>query len=212
MVETSIPYAGKLGFKYHHAEGDQATMALWLEPDHIESRIPRYATHQVGVGGLVMNGQKANGEPDKVLVIKEINKVNNQYKFPGGLADPGEHFSDAAIREVLEETGIQTEFVSLLTIRHTHQVQFGVSDIYVIALLNATSFEINKCNYEIEEALWMDYDEFKSSTKHPMFKAAENIISGNGLALVEEEYPNMIKGRPPYKLYHARCPPTKRKK
>lgn len=198
-----IPLAAKLGFKFHHAEDNQATMSLWLDPSHT-SRIPKYATHQIGVGGLVVNGYNSKtGEPDKILVIKEINKVNNNYKFPGGLSDVGEHFSDTAIREVKEETGIESKFISLLTMRHSHEVQFGVSDIYLIALLEAKTTEIVKCNLEIEEAIWIDYQEFKLLNQHPMFEAAINVISKKGLPLIEEEYPNIRKGKPPYKLYHA---------
>mmetsp|Transcript_11486 Transcript_11486/g.14765 ORF Transcript_11486/g.14765 Transcript_11486/m.14765 type:complete len:286 (+) Transcript_11486:106-963(+) len=203
-----IPVASDIGFKYHHAEGNQATMSLWLKTD-IESRIPRYATHQVGVGGMVLRGKQKNGLPEKILVIKEVHKVNNNYKFPGGLADSGEHFGDVAIREVKEETGIDAEFNSILTIRQTHEVQFGVSDIYVIALLNPITYNIQKCNYEIEEAIWMDFNEFVKTVQHPMLKAAIDIVCGHGTSLTEEEHPNMIPNKPPYKLYHAS---TKKKK
>jgi hypothetical protein len=40
-----------------------------------------------------------------------------------------------AIPEVFEETGIETEFVCVLTFRHMHGYHFGCSDFYFVCLL-----------------------------------------------------------------------------
>ena len=45
---------------------------------------------------------------------------------------PGEDIGTAAAREIKEETGIQSVFQSVLTLRHSHNIQFGRSDMYVI--------------------------------------------------------------------------------
>lgn len=45
-----IPIAAEAGFVFHHAEGNLAVMFQWLGKG--ESRIPDYATHQIGVSGL----------------------------------------------------------------------------------------------------------------------------------------------------------------
>lgn len=37
------------GFNYHHAVRDEAVLSLWMGDG--ESRLPSYATHQVGVAG-----------------------------------------------------------------------------------------------------------------------------------------------------------------
>jgi hypothetical protein len=42
------------------------------------------------------------------------------------------------VREVLEETGILTEFVCLAAIREHHKAAFGASDLYVISILKLT--------------------------------------------------------------------------
>ena len=48
-----IPVAANYGFKYHNAEGDDATMVKWLP--NSESKVPVFATHHLGVGGAVLS-------------------------------------------------------------------------------------------------------------------------------------------------------------
>lgn len=63
------------GFKYHHAEGDTATLLLWLP--NTACTVPSYATHHVGVGAAVLDEHN-----DKILVVKEKHKLVN-WKLPG---------------------------------------------------------------------------------------------------------------------------------
>lgn len=44
------------GFAFHHAKDDYAILALWLGEG--ESRLPGFATHQVGVAGTDRNTLK----------------------------------------------------------------------------------------------------------------------------------------------------------
>lgn len=46
-----IPVAFDHGFIYHHAVSDYAMLLKWL-PQFEESRVPPFATHQVGVAGI----------------------------------------------------------------------------------------------------------------------------------------------------------------
>lgn len=71
-----------------------------------------------------------------------------------------EDLIDAAIREVQEETGIKTEFYSLLAIRHAHKRTYDCSDIYITFALKPLTTDITKCSREIMECKWMDFDEY----------------------------------------------------
>ena len=75
------------------------------------------------------------------------------FLFPPG---PGEDIWQTAIRETLEETGIQTEFVSLLCFRHMHGYRWGIDDLYFACLLRPLSTDITISPSEIADAKWMD--------------------------------------------------------
>lgn len=79
-LSNLIAILGNYGFKYHHAENDQAVLYKWLLDT--ESKVPRFATHQVGVAGLVYNQIK-----DEVLVIKDRHMIKDVWKLPGGAGE-----------------------------------------------------------------------------------------------------------------------------
>ena len=91
------------GFELHHARESTLMMCKWLADDWggVENKIPPFATHQVGCAGWVVN------ESDEILLVQERGSFE-KWKLPGGLAAAGEHFGEAASREVFEECGIKT--------------------------------------------------------------------------------------------------------
>jgi hypothetical protein len=70
--------SAKYGFKYHHAENDMAVLYKWLPPER-ESKVPMFASHQLGVAGVVYR-------PDtkQILMIKDKVMARQVWKFPGG--------------------------------------------------------------------------------------------------------------------------------
>ena len=68
----------------------------------------------------------------------------------------GENLQETAIREVREETGIETEFVSLLCFRHMHEVRWGTDDLYFVCLLKPLSSEVKMDGKEISACKWID--------------------------------------------------------
>ncbi len=150
-----VPIAAEAGFEYHHATSEYVLMTLRLVQG---SFIPPYATHYIGAGAVVLN------ERGEILVVSERYRMGTGrgpgYKLPGGTLLAGEHLADAAVREVLEETGIHARFESLVCLRHWHGYRYDKSDIYFVCRLSALSTEITKQDEEIAECLWMPVGEF----------------------------------------------------
>ncbi|XP_066089784.1 nucleoside diphosphate-linked moiety X motif 6 isoform X2 [Saccopteryx bilineata] len=206
-----IAPAAALGFRFHHAESDSATLTLWLAKG--PSRLPGYATHQVGVAGAVFDENTR-----KILVVQDRNKLKNMWKFPGGLSEPGEDIGDTAVREVFEETGVRSEFRSLLSVRqqHRHPGAFGKSDMYIICRLQPCSFAIELCPHECLRAEWMDLEQLaRTERATPVTsRAARLLLYGHRegfdkVDLTMDELPAIYTGLS-YKLYHRPLPDTYR--
>ncbi|KAD3066644.1 hypothetical protein E3N88_34524 [Mikania micrantha] len=147
--------AVKEGFWYHHAEPTYVMLVYWIpETSHT---LPPNASHRVGVASFVVNNK---GE---VLVVQEKSgsfKGTGVWKLPTGTVEEGEDISLAAIREVKEETGIETEFMEVLAFRQSHKSFFSKSDLMFVCMLKPTSLDIQKQDSEIEAAEWMPVEEY----------------------------------------------------
>jgi ADP-ribose pyrophosphatase YjhB (NUDIX family) len=82
------------------------------------------------------------------------------WKLPTGLLDAKEDIHLAACREVLEETGIETEFVGLVGFRHAHNFQFGKSDLFFVCLMKPLTNNIAKQESEIADCDWIDLETY----------------------------------------------------
>jgi 8-oxo-dGTP diphosphatase len=158
-----IPIAVEMGFVFHHSTQDYLMLTYRLVA---EAFIPPYATHYIGAGGVVLNDQ------NELLVVTEKFLRGDRphyYKLPGGALHPGEHIVDGVIREVLEETGIQTQFESLVCFRHWHGYRFGKSDIYFVCRLSPLTTEITIDEQEIDVGMWMPVDQYLASESVGIF-------------------------------------------
>lgn len=198
--------------QFHHASGTTAHLCLWLMDD-VECMIPEFATHQIGVGAIVVNSR------DEILCVKELRKNYRPWKVPGGLAELGEQLDEAAIREVLEETGIKCEFQSVLGFRHTHGMQFGRSDMYFVCRLKPIEGGVDgdvvipdpvPQQSEIAAAAWIPLQEYKDminhgENPHPMMQKMMSLYE-----LDEEKnhiqrtvINSIVPGRIPSPMYHG---------
>ncbi|KAM9849635.1 nucleoside diphosphate-linked moiety X motif 6 [Aulostomus maculatus] len=209
LLSRCAAAASTHGFTFHHAKDDHTVLSLWLGEG--ESRLPQFASHQVGVAGAVVD--TSNG---KVLVVQDRNKTKNAWKFPGGLSDPGENIGATAVREVFEETGVQSEFRSLLSIRqqHNHPGAFGMSDMYIICRLSPLTYDINFCRQECLRCEWLDLAELaKTNETTPITsRVARLLLHGleegfHRIDLSMEELPAVYSGMF-YQLYHRQLPPS----
>ncbi|XP_058729878.1 nudix hydrolase 7-like [Vicia villosa] len=147
--------AVQAGFRYHHAESDYLMLVYWI-PDTPDS-IPANASHRVGVGAFVVNDKR------EVLVVQETSGKfggTGVWKMPTGAVNEGEDISDAVIREVKEETGIETKFVEVLAFRQSHKSFFQKSDMFFVCMLQPQSFDIQSQASEIEATKWMPVEDY----------------------------------------------------
>ncbi|KAL6985920.1 nudix (nucleoside diphosphate linked moiety X)-type motif 8 [Sarracenia purpurea var. burkii] len=150
-----VPVAVQEGFYYHHAERGYVMLTYWIPEG--PCMLPANASHQVGVGGFVIN------DKNEVLVVQEKHyapALAGLWKIPTGFILESEEIFTGAVREVKEETGIDTEFVEVIAFRHAHNVAFEKSDLFFICMLRPLSTQILVDDLEIQTAKWMPLVEF----------------------------------------------------
>ncbi|KAE9599126.1 putative hydrolase [Lupinus albus] len=169
LVEALV----KEGFWYHHAEPKYLMLVYWIP--ETQNTIPANATHRVGVGAFVIN------EKQEVLVVQENSghfQGTGVWKFPTGVVDQGEDICVAAVREVKEETGVDSEFLEVLAFRQSHISFFEKSDLFFVCMLRPLSSDIQLQKLEIEAAQWMPFEEYAAqpfAQKHGLLKYINDI-------------------------------------
>uniref|UniRef100_A0A7C9DKR1 Nudix hydrolase domain-containing protein n=1 Tax=Opuntia streptacantha TaxID=393608 RepID=A0A7C9DKR1_OPUST len=178
LVEIAV----KEGFWYHHAEPKYLMLVYWI-PETL-CTIPANASHRVGVGALILTEKK------EVLVVQENSgrfRGTGIWKIPTGVVEEGEDICVAAVREVKEETGIDSEFIEIVAFRQTHKSFFDKSDLFFLCFLRPLSYSIQKQELEIEAAQWMPLEEFAAqpfAQKSGLFKRIVELC----LAKIDENY------------------------
>ncbi|KAJ4954157.1 hypothetical protein NE237_030989 [Protea cynaroides] len=166
-----VPIAIKEGFSYHHAEPGYVMLTFWI-PD-TPSMLPASPSHLIGVGGFVIN------EKREVLVVKEKKcpcRCSGIWKLPTGFINKSEEIFSGAIREVKEETGIDTSFLEMIAFRHAHLLAFEKSDLLFMCMLKPLSSDISIDDKEIAEAKWMPLDEFVGQSFYEDDQMSKKII------------------------------------
>ena len=167
------PLLQRFHFEVHHARPAYFMLTLWLpafsvSPPHHPAfsirphhppfppcSLPPFANVALGVGGWVENAQ---GE---VLVVQERTGPTagrDFWKLPGGLVDHGEDLSAAAVREVMEETGVACDFERVLCVQQSHPGPWGTSSLYAVCRLAPKRGDQQPVRQESEiaAARWMD--------------------------------------------------------
>jgi 8-oxo-dGTP pyrophosphatase MutT (NUDIX family) len=172
-----VPSATEFGFVFHNCLEHELTLILKAPTTTF---IPFIPTHTLGAGAIVKN------QSGQLLVIKEHGM--NGYKLPGGHIELGEKIETAIIREVLEETGVQADFQSILGFTTRHPFQFGKTNMYLVCRLNAVSETIQIQDVdEIAEAKWLDVAEYLADERNAGFnrQMIEALHNADGLAAFE---------------------------
>eukprot|EP00948_MAST-09A_sp_MAST-9A-sp1_P001619 g1619.t1 len=199
-VALVSPAVSTLGFHFHHAspstpqqklfdedtakafngEGMQiqtsdeegyVMLNKFLGEKEEDNRLPDRGSYFLGVAGFCLNK-----EGNKVLMIKEKSGPAAKlgiWKLPGGLADQHESLDTATVREVKEETGVDTNFLCVSSIQEIHHVgvwggnrgrsspsRLGASDLYVISVVQALEDDPDLIpqQAEIQDVAWISKD------------------------------------------------------
>lgn len=163
-------------FHFHNCSDNSLTLTRSLVENN---EIPFKPTHTIGAGALVKSGQN-------ILVIKESLSKSKGYKLPGGHVDLGENITDAAIREVHEETGITAKFKSINGLLSKFPYRFDKANIYFVCCMEAVTLEINiQRPAEIADAKWVNVDSYLADSIHSEFNkaAVRSGFYGEGMPL-----------------------------
>ena len=128
---------------------------------------------RVGVATIILTNYK------KVLLGKRIDKKNphgdGRWQFPGGHLHYGESFKEGALREVIEETGLDVEINSENPLHVTNDISEISGTHYTTLFFEATHvsgvprvMEPEKC----ESWKWYDW----SDLPEPLFLPIQNLI------------------------------------
>ena len=93
---------------------------------------------------------------DKVLVQNKVNCDGAGITFPGGHVEKGESFTDAVIREVLEETGLKISSPQLCGVKDWSNED---GSRYMVLLYRTNKFEGNLTSSEEGEVYWLSLEE-----------------------------------------------------
>lgn len=155
-----IPVFTKYDFNFYDCGEKRITLFKKITDN---PATPTATNHTIGVGAFIQNG-------NDILVVKD--NIYKTDKLPGGYIDNDENISQALKREVFEETGIDIEMESIVSIGHFYPGQFNESNIYIVCKAKALSTLINIVDsQEIIEAKWINIEKYINSEKvHPYNK------------------------------------------
>jgi ADP-ribose pyrophosphatase YjhB (NUDIX family) len=198
-----------LGFQFHHTRMDTVVLNLWLDA-RMPSKIPEFATHNVGVGAVVLNSR------NEILCVRELRKNYIPWKTPTGLSNAGESIDEAAIREVREEAGIEVVFRRILSFRQLHGMAHDRSDLYFVCQLDPIETMDEQGNpviaepkpeaSEIAEAEWIPLESYRAMVNdpetggHPMMKQVLEVLD-SGRCVDRKLVRSVVPGRPPSDMY-----------
>ncbi len=173
----AIPAFTAVGFSFHSCLADQLTLVR----RHVsQAFVPFVPTHTVGAGAIVINNA---GE---LLVIRE--RGTTGFKLPGGHVDDAERIQDSIVREVLEETGIEAKFDSIVAFTTKHPYQFGKSNIHFICRMTPLTQRIDiQDTDEIEEAKWVALPAYLEDSGNSLSnrKLVSDVAFSQGLVCTE---------------------------
>jgi ADP-ribose pyrophosphatase YjhB (NUDIX family) len=185
--------------------------------EYVESTpLPANASHQVGVGCVVIHPRDAAASPrarPRILAVQERRgplRGKGVWKMPTGLVGQGEDLADGAVREVLEETGVRTAFRGVVAIRHAHGALHDKSDMFYVCLLEALpqagtaageDIPIEMQREELDACAWLDLAEYLDQERYrgsPLYTRINEAITAAVAGAGAAEAPMFVHSKLPY--------------
>jgi ADP-ribose pyrophosphatase YjhB (NUDIX family) len=154
-------------FTVHHATSDYIMLVKGFGRDSRPANAPLYGTHYTRVECVVIepgtpgvDGIECN---DRLLIINEmVGTMRCCGKLVTGSVEGNEYISDAAEREVMEETGVKVRFMGIIGIVNRLCTRFNRDEILIGCLMFAEpKGQIPKASSsEVMRAEWIPLGEF----------------------------------------------------
>ncbi|MDJ0570130.1 MAG: NUDIX hydrolase [Pleurocapsa sp. MO_192.B19] len=124
-----------------------------------------YATPKVDVRGVVFQN-------DKILLVREIADAG-KWTLPGGFADINDTPTQAVVREVLEESGFETQVTKLLAVydreqqKHTPPFPYSIYKLFFHCQITGGQPQIN---HEVSEIAFFGESELPAELSESRVK------------------------------------------
>jgi len=127
----------------------------WMES--IGEGVPGYVTPKVAVGAIVGN------DAGEILLVQR--KDSGIWLYPTGWADVGYSPAEVAVKEVIEETGIECEPLRLLGVVDGQRMGFSRFGMYMLLFhCRATGGELEPHPLETADVGWFASDSLPEAT------------------------------------------------
>ena len=146
-------------------EAEHDAIAVRRETDHfvqewmesVGEGVPGYVTPKVAIGALVGNDE------GQVLLVER--KESGVWLFPTGWADVGYSPAEVAVKEVVEETGIECEPQRLLGVVDGQRMGFSRFGMYMLLFhCTATGGRLRPHPLETSDVGWFSSGELPEAT------------------------------------------------
>ncbi|MCL5970669.1 MAG: NUDIX hydrolase [Patescibacteria group bacterium] len=114
----------------------------------------RYNGRQVTTNGIIVDNNRI------LLVLRGIEPSKGMWALPGGYIDWDENVEQAVVREVKEETGVDTSVRRMVGVYSDpdRNDPFGYQNICIPFVLELKNFTLIPQEKEVKEVKWFDLD------------------------------------------------------
>ena len=153
--------------------------------------IARHSIHKVGIGGICSHN-------NQVLFVKHKYGISKgKWILPGGYVEIGESLSKAVEREIFEETGIITQAIDLVAVRHMINEKEGkglISDIYIVFRVEYKGGKLVADNKEVSKAKFLSFEKISSYEISNLSKyVIDHFLEKKGFSLISYDLDKKIE-------------------